>query len=216
MKILVIDDHPLWCAGVTSALRESLGQPIKVLPGSNGIEAISLCQDHPDLDLVLLDLNLHDEGGLAVLPRLHHLRPLVPVVILSGSESAHDMRHCLAAGARGYIPKSTDGPTMGAALRMVLAGGTYLPPQLSPQPTLAWPAMPLQAGAPQATRTATSALTERQQEVLDLMCCGCSNKEISRTLGLSEKTTKAHVSAIFRALNVVSRTQAVLAARQAA
>ena len=125
-------------------------------------------------------------------------------------------RDDLAAGARGYCPKSAGHHTLLAALRLVMEGEVYVPPLMlaATAGAAAAPQAAGGAGLPGLPNTAPR-LTERQLDVLRLLCEGRPNKDISRQLDLSEKTTKAHVTAIFKVLGVVNRTQAVLAARAA-
>ncbi len=151
------------------------------------------------LSAILLDLVLPDATGPAAVEALLERAPDVPILVLSSSDSAADVRSVLGRGARGYVPKSSGGQTLVSALRLVLAGEVYLPPLL------------LDA----APAEEQPALTGRQAAVLGLLGDGLSNKDIGRRLDLSEKTVKAHVGAVFRALGVVSRTQAVKAARSA-
>jgi len=111
------------------------------------------------------------------------------------------VRNALAAGAHGYCPKTAPEATLLAALRLVLSGEVYVPPLM------------LDSGASRTPMGLTHGLTARQVEVLRCLCEGLPNKEIARTLGMQEATVKAHLTSVFRALGVVSRTQAVEAAR---
>jgi two-component system nitrate/nitrite response regulator NarL len=139
-------------------------------------------------------------GGMAAIRALAARRPLLPIIVLSSSEAPEDVRQALAAGAVGYLPKSAAAQTMLSALRLVLAGEIYVPPLM------------LDAGG---ARPGGDGLTQRQIAVLRLLCRGVSNKEIARDLGISEKTAKAHITAIFKALGAVNRLQAAAAARRA-
>ncbi len=201
MKIMIVDDHALIRAGVAAVL-EQLGGEVSVLEAPDGARCLELAAAHPDLAAVLLDLRMASMAGFAVLEQLRSEHPHVPVLVLSSSEDPADVRRALAAGARGYSPKSAPHTSLLAALRLVLAGEMYLPPLMLHAPA-----------APESS--AGSGLTARQLEVLHLVCEGRSNKDIARRLGLEERTVKGHVSAIFRALNVVHRLQAIEAARAA-
>jgi DNA-binding NarL/FixJ family response regulator len=202
MRFLVVDDHPLLREGVAAALRQ-FDPAAEVLQASNGAHALALIEQQTEpLDLVLVDLCMDELNGLQTVQRLQQLHPGLPSIVLSSSEDPADVRQALRAGARGYCPKSAGFSTLLAALRLVLGGEVYVPP------LMAAVALPPEAASAQADRL----LTERQLTVLRLLCAGQPNKVISRELGLSEKTTKAHVTAIFKALGVVNRTQAVLAA----
>jgi DNA-binding NarL/FixJ family response regulator len=201
MKFLVIDDHPVFREGMAALLRQ-LPVPCEVLQSGDGADALEQVAATKDFDLVFVDLRMQGASGLLVLQQLQRQRPALPVVVISSSEDPDDVRRCLAAGARGYCPKSSSPATLRLVLNVVLAGGVYTPPMLTPE-----------TGA--ATAQADRLLTPRQQQVLQALCRGLSNKQIARELGMEEQTVKGHVSATFRILNVVSRTQAVDAARRA-
>ena len=204
MKFLVIDDHPMFREGLASVLRQ-LPDGATVVQASDGAQALPSVDSHPDLTLVFVDLRMTTTGGIAVVQQLKRLHPALPVIVLSSSEDPEDVRRALAAGARGYCPKSSPPATLVAALRLVLAGELYVPPFMA----LAGAAAPL-TSAPDA-----SGLTARQREVLEQLCLGHANKVIARALGMQEKTVKGHVSAIFKVLGVVHRMQAVEVARNA-
>jgi DNA-binding NarL/FixJ family response regulator len=129
MKFLVIDDHPLFREGMASLLRQ-LPEPCEVLQSSDGADALEQAAATSDLDLVMVDLRMQGANGLLVLQQLQRLRPALPVIVVSSSEEPDDMRRCLAAGARGYCPKSSSPATLRLALSVVLAGGVYTPPML--------------------------------------------------------------------------------------
>lgn len=200
MRILVCDDHALFREGLRHVLRE-LAPGVEIVPAAGAAEALRAVED-PALDLVLLDLRLPGEDGLAVLRKIRVLAPTLPVVMLSASESAADARASLEAGASGFVPKSSTAPVLLSALRLVLAGGVYLPALLLD----AAPGEPVEAH-----RRRGEGLTERQREVLVLLARGLTNREIAQTLAIAEGTVKAHVAAIFEALDVTNRTEAASA-----
>ncbi len=200
MKILLVDDHPLF--------REGVAQTLRMLDGAAQIYQASRCEDaleqlgrEPDMDLVLLDLMLPGMAGLDGLLRFRRTFPTLPVVILSASEDNDSVQAALQRGAQGYIPKSTPPRVMMQALRLVLEGGVYAPPGPS--------------GRPDGDSTVPpDRLTPRQREVLALLIEGKSNKEIARLLALSDNTVRVHAAAIFKALGVRNRTEAAFAARR--
>ena len=202
MKILVVDDHPMFREGLASVLRQWPAVS-SVLQASEGDQALGLVAAQPDLAAAIVDLRMAGTGGLVVVAQLRRLRPDLPLLVLSSSEEPDDVRRALAAGAGGYCPKSAAPATLLAALQLVLAGQVYVPPLMALAPA-----------APAATGDG-SGLTPRQREVLQQLCQGQTNKQIARTLVMQEKTVKGHVSAIFKALNVVHRLQAVEVARNA-
>lgn len=202
MKVLLVDDHPLFREGVASVLQRA-DASTAVVQAVNGQEGLDRLGEHGDIDLVLMDLRMATLPGLETLEQIRRRHPGVLTVVLSSSEDPADVRRALKAGARGYCPKSSGSGTLLAALRLVLDGEVYVPPFMAQ--ALDEPAEPPDA----------SGMTPRQKEVLQALCSGKSNKEIANALGMQEKTVKGHVSAIFRTLNVVHRLQAVEAARAA-
>jgi two-component system, NarL family, nitrate/nitrite response regulator NarL len=210
MKLLIIDDHSIMRAGF-AALLGPPGSEIEVLQAGDAAEGMAEVEAHPDLDAVFLDLNMPGKDGMSVLREIGKRRPDLPVILLSSSEDPADVRRGLAAGALGYLPKSASPQTLMSALRLVLAGEVYVPPIMLRDAA----AHDLHEGAQTRNGLAT-ALTDRQIDVLRLLGRGLSNKEIGRELAVSERTVKAHVTAIFKSLRVVNRTQAVEAARRAA
>ena len=209
MKILLIDDHTLFREGMRLVLSQ-LEPGCDIVEASTCRAAIEEANTHDDFDVVLLDLNLPDMGGLEALSILREEHPHMPVVVLSASDDRATVLEALDRGAMGFIPKSSSSQVMMGALRLVLAKGVYLPLAVlnstAPAPSPAQsspPARPLQA--------ADLGLTERQMDVLGLIVQGKPNKLICRDLGLAEGTVKTHVTAVLRALGVTNRTQAVLA-----
>jgi DNA-binding NarL/FixJ family response regulator len=196
VKVLVVDDHAVVREGVAAVLRQ-LQPDAEVLLAHDAASGMALAAANPDLELVLLDLMLPDAVGMGALEAFGREHPALPVMVLSSSESPDAVRAALELGAMGYVAKSANPETLLAALRLVLSGEVYVPPFM-----VHAPAPPTPAGA----------LTERQVEVLRLLAEGVANKEIAYRLGLSEKTVKSHLTAIFRTLGVSNRAQAVAAA----
>jgi two-component system nitrate/nitrite response regulator NarL len=208
MKLLVVDDHPVFRDGMAALLKQA-GDNTLVLQAPECATALRLADEHPDIDAVFVDLMMPGMTGDIAVREFGKRRPELPVIVLSSSENPSDVRRALQAGALGYIPKSANPQTLLSALRLVLTGNIYVPPLLA------------QANEAAATHDAHShapaaheQLTERQLDVLKELCTGLSNKEISARLGIAEKTVKAHVAAIFKTLNVVNRTQAANAVRE--
>ncbi|BEP55896.1 MULTISPECIES: response regulator transcription factor [Variovorax] len=204
--ILLIDDHAMFREGLFLALREA--EPtMTVATARNGAEALEALATLPRLDAVMTDYYLPDLGGAALLAELHRRRGGLRILVLSASEDPQDIDTALDAGAQGFVHKSADSQQLMDALRRVMAGEQNVV-QASPAGGASLPVL--------STPTdVLSTLTARQAEVLQLLCEGLRNAEIALRLATSEKTIKAHISAIFGALGVTSRTQAVIAARRA-
>ncbi len=212
MKVLVVDDHALIREALKQLLQQVCGK-LTVLEAGNCEGALNLAAQHPDLGLILLDLQLPDRSGFDALAECRNTHPGVPIVMLSASEDRQDVIRALDGGAMGFIPKSHDSKVMLNALRVVLDGEVYLPAEIinhttDDSRTTAIAAAHQGAGP---VSPAEVGLTERQADVLALLIQGKPNKLICRELGLAEGTVKIHVTAILRALGVTNRTQAVIA-----
>lgn len=180
-----------------------------VLQAGDAAQALYLIAEHHDLDVVVLDLMLPGPDGLSTVLEIGKLRPALPIIVLSSSEDPRDARAALAHGALGYVPKSASQHVVLAAIRIVVNGDIYVPPLILSETPPFNPTSPRrQPGCPATT------LTPRQLDVLRKMSDGHSNGRIALDLGLSEKTVKAHVTSIFRAFDVVSRTQAIAVGRK--
>ncbi|PIF76421.1 LuxR family two component transcriptional regulator [Variovorax sp. 54] len=223
MKILIADDHRLVIEAVKAKLSE-LGAGIEFVLALSVDELLAGATD--DLDLALIDLNMPGADGQAHIDEIRRRHPAVPVIVLSGYEDPSIMRSALERGVLGFIPKAYSPEVMLSAVRLVLAGGVYVPPMmltaLPPGIVAGVSASSAAAGEPfargngggtQTLEHLRSVLTERQVEVLQLLSQGKPNKLIGRSLGISEGTVKIHLAAIFRALNVRNRTEAVVAAQ---
>ena len=200
MKLLIVDDHPLFRDGLAALLRQSAAD-MTVIQASSTDEALAL-MDEQVIDAVFMDLMMPGLSGEAAVREFSRRHPDLPVIVLSSSESPQDVRRVLNAGASGYIPKSATAQTVVSALQLVLSGNIYVPPFL------------VSAASRAAERDGDAGqrllaqLTDRQVDVLRYLRDGLSNKEISANLGIAEKTVKVHIAAIFKTLNVVNRTQA--------
>jgi DNA-binding NarL/FixJ family response regulator len=213
VKILVADDHPLLREALLLVLRE-LDGGVTALEAGDADAVRRLAGEHPDLDLVLLDICLPGVRALELFDELRRDYPALPLVALSALDDQATVKAVLASGALGFIPKSSPHQVMVNALRLVLSGGRYLPPELMPELVedgpAALPVRVVRPGTRGGVSVQTLGLTGRQQQVLALLAQGESNKQICRALGLAEATVKVHVGAVLKALNVTSRTQAVV------
>ncbi len=207
MKLLVIDDHPVMREGLAALLRQA-GPGTEVFQAGSASEGLHLTDLHGDFEVVLLDLIMPGLGGFQAISEFGKKKPDLPVVVLSSSEDPRDVHKALSLGALGYVPKSASSSVLLAAIRLVLSGEIYVPPLILNKQVA--------SGTPQdAAASNGRRLTDRQIEVLELLSKGQPNKTIAARLDLSEKTVKAHITAIFRALNVVNRTQAAQVGRLA-
>ncbi len=212
IKVLLVDDHALFRDGMRYVLQQ-LADEVEILDTGNFTEALQLVQAHPNLDLALLDLNMPDSQGVPSLQLFHQRYPDVPLVVVSGSDQREDIENVMNLGAMGFISKMSPSKVMLSALRMVLDGGVYVPPQLLQQAVAK-----LETGQAlhdkRSQRASKYGLTPRQLEVLQFIGAGQSNKDISIKLNLAEGTVKIHVAAIYHALHVSTRIEAVSTARR--
>ncbi len=200
--IIIADDHPLVRGALRQALTSALGVTAIREAGDLASLSKALASDEP-VDLVLLDLAIPGVSGFSGLLYLRSQHPEIPVVVVSASEDRAVMRRCIEVGAAGFIPKSTDMAEMRQAIRMVLDGEIWTPPDLDT-------VLPPDAVVADMMRRLSN-LTPQQLRVLMMLSQGLLNKQIAFELKVSEATVKAHVSAILQKLGVDSRTQAVIA-----
>jgi DNA-binding NarL/FixJ family response regulator len=201
-RFIIVDDHPLFRGALSQALSASFNDA-EVLEAGSLDELTDRLAEGGETDLILLDLTMPGVHGVSGLLYLRAQHPEVPVVIVSASDDADTIRHCLDCGASGFIPKSQPVERIREAIRKILAGEIWLPPDLD----LAGP----HSGESAALVSRLSTLTPQQVRVLMMLGEGLLNKQIAFKLGVSEATIKAHVSAILQKLGVDSRTQAVIA-----
>jgi DNA-binding NarL/FixJ family response regulator len=214
MKILLVDDHVLFREGV-ALLLESLVAGDRLLQAGTCAEALDSLRDNPGVELVLMDIHLPGTSGLDAISLIRERFPLIPVVGLSSSDDRQTILSAIDAGAMGFIPKSSSSAVLSAALRLVLCKGIYIPPEVLRERNGPDQMLHVVANSTDSTGHTTPAdlgLTSRQAEVLFLILQGKSTKAICRDLSLSSSTVKVHTSAALRALNVTTRTQAVIAA----
>jgi len=203
MRVLIVDDHPLIHEVMRAVLQRSLSRAV-IYDAFDLDEAIARGRQARRLDLVVLDLMLPGCGKVEALTRLRAELPEPWVVVLSALDSADVIRDAIAAGAKGYIPKTSSLPLMQVALSIVAAGGTYVPPEALRQAP--------KNGAGGALAAASLKLSVRQAEVLRRIAKGLPNRQIADELSISENTVKHHAHEVFRALGVSTRTEALVAA----
>jgi DNA-binding NarL/FixJ family response regulator len=191
------------------------GSTTEVLEADSLAAAQERLAVHADVTLVVLDVALPDASGTQAIQRVLGMRPDLPILVLSGQDDTATARAALDAGARGFISKRAPTRVLTEALGLVMVGGTYVPPEALRAPAIA----PESAPGPRSTNRdpptsdplKSLGLTPRQLDVLALLVQGQPNKLICRTLNLAEGTVKTHTAAIYRALGVMNRTQAVYA-----
>ena len=210
-QILVADDHPMIREAIASAITGSFDDTTVAetddLPG-----ALSYAENNPDTDLILLDLNMPGMDGLNGIINLRTSHPDIPVVVLSAEEDKNVVLKAVTYGAVGFITKSMPREKITEAIRQILDGQIYLPPDIIRK------ANEQNTGASGENSSRVdpeliSTFTRRQLLVFEHMAKGQSNKEIAYELSIAETTVKAHVSAILRKLGVHSRLKAILCAR---
>lgn len=228
MRVMLIDDHPLILSALQRIVQDLDGE-VEVIPAQTAEAARGVLAEDEDFDLLLLDLTLPDADGHVFLAELRREHPALPVVIVSASERTADVIRAIDGGAMGFVSKRCTPLALVRALRDVMRGAIVVPEGLEPEPgaDAAAPGAPAHTAAaghaavahggagPAASSAPASlerlGLTPRQREVLGLLLQGKPNKLIARELSLSVETVKDHVAAVLRALNVATRTQAVLA-----
>ena len=220
MKILLADDHALIRSGLRNELSD-LAASVHFLEAWDLDSLQRMLEAHPDLDLALVDLAMPGMEGARTIGLLRQRYPTVPLVVVSGADPGADAPAVIRAGASGFIPKTAMAKIMLQAIRLVLAGGRYLPPELmqglhADERELAAAEFAVFQDA--ARRHAAEdgrldQLSERQREVFALLAKGLSNKMIARQLDITEGTVKSHVATIFDILKVHNRVSAVAAAQ---
>jgi DNA-binding NarL/FixJ family response regulator len=202
MLALIADDHPLVRDALACTLL-GVEPQAQVLEADDFAGCLAAMEAHAPA-LALLDLHMPGMDSVGGVRRLHALFPSVPLVVVSAEQDPAIVRAVFAAGAVGYLPKSEAPLVLQQALRLVLGGGTYMPPLVLAD---------LRPGAA-PPRPDLGSLTPRQRDVLRCLMQGQPNKLIARELGLSEGTVKIHIAAVLRALQARNRTEAVVLARR--
>jgi DNA-binding NarL/FixJ family response regulator len=207
MKALIVDDHALIREALHVVMKQ-LKREAVIFEASNSFQAMQLVEEHPDISLVLLDINLPDRDGFALLRELRDGYATIAIIILSSSNDPDTVKRAFKLGALGFIPKTTELEVMLNAIQLVLSGGIYVPSEIlgSEETTSRRP----------TNKVATCdslkdlGLTDRQTEVLALLMQGKSNKAIAKILNMAVPTVKNHITVVLKVLNVTSRTEAVI------
>ncbi len=203
MKILIADDHALFRDGLAMRLEE-IDPDVILLQAATFSQALKILDQENDIDMIIVDLDMPDMKWEEGIEQLRQKSNEINMVVISASEDVRSIRKVLASGIKGYIPKRSEPKIMHNALKLILEGGTYIPPALIENNA----EMPLNGNHRGKT------LTNRQSQVLDLIAQGKSNKQIAYEMGVSEATVKLHINALLRSLKVNNRTQAVVTAQK--
>ncbi|MEQ6435344.1 response regulator transcription factor [Comamonas sp. w2-DMI] len=195
---LVADDHPLFRTALIQVLRERFAQ-MRTVEAASAATLGTALQEHPEVELVLLDLAMPGARGFSSLLHVRGEYPEIPVVVVSSNEHPRVIRRAQQFGAAGFIPKSAPAEDMALAIETVLDGGSWFPPMAAERS---------EADAALAAKLAQ--LTPQQFRVLLCIADGLLNKQIAHELGLAENTVKVHVTAILKKLECYSRTQAAV------
>lgn len=197
IRILIVDDHPVVRAGLTSMLGTQPGVVV-VGSASSGKEALTLVEEVAP-DVILLDLRMSGMNGIETMRAMANCRNTSRVIVLTSFETDEDIYSAVRAGALGYLSKNTSQQDMLEAIRMVHRNKRYFPPAIA---------------ARLAERMARTELTPREYEVLPLLAKGLTNKQIGQALSISDKTARNHVNSILEKLEACDRTEAVITAIQ--
>ncbi len=205
--VIVADDHPLFRSALVQAVQSVLQNAI--LQAANFNEVTTHLENHPDIELVLLDLNMPGNNGLTGLTSILNAFPGVSVIVVSAQEDPHTVRRAMDFGASGFIPKSSPIEVLSEAVETVLEGGSWLPENISLQ------LQDMEGDESLAFAEKLKLLTPHQFSVLKLLADGLLNKQIAYELNVQETTIKQHVSAVLKKLEVNNRTQAGIIFKQA-
>ena len=200
-KFLIADDHPLYREALVSAL-QLLIKNVDIIQSDGLDPTLDALQKNSDFDLVLLDLNMPGCDNFYGLSRVTQDFPQVPVAVVSASDSVEVVSTVMSLGAKGFIPKSTATQTIANALKWIMHGNNWLPEGMQSKIDNIKPTVDV--------ARLVGGLTPKQFQVLKLLQNGLLNKQIAFDLNITEATVKAHISGVFRKLNVNTRTQAVL------
>jgi DNA-binding NarL/FixJ family response regulator len=206
MRVLITDEQSLFREGLSLRLKK-INQDIEILQSSDLSEMHKILSKEKDLDFLILDTDLMIESNITdFINKIKLTAPSLKIVAISSSEDSKNIKKILSFGVKGYIPKRLDGNILSGALKLILDGGTYLPPSLLENS--------IQANNSSGFGVLKKNLTNRQSQVLDLIAQGKSNKQIAYDMGVSEATVKLHINALLRSLKVNNRTQAVITAQK--
>ena len=203
IRVVVVDDQRLFTRGL-SGLVDMLDGLEVVGVAYDGAEGVALCRKE-EPDVVLMDISMPNMDGIGATREIKDLLPQTAVIILTGHEEDEHLFEGIKAGAQGYLLKDSDLDDLSRAIRTVHAGDTIIAPDLAQKMLNTF-----QAPKSGGSRVGPPPLTERELEVIRALAQGMSDRQIARSLGISEKTVRNHTSNIYRKLHIFDRTQAVI------
>ena len=205
-KFLIADDHPLFREALSAALHPYFAG-LDLVESDTLDSTLEMIEAHNDIDVALLDLNMPGSGDLYGLIRVREDFPDLPVVVISASDSIQVVSQVMNFGAKAFVTKSAASSDIAQAISDVLNGGEWLPEDVKESIVKV-------SDEELSVANKVAALTPKQHTVLQLLQAGLLNKQIAGELNITEATVKAHIGAIFRKLEVNTRTQAVLLAEK--
>jgi DNA-binding NarL/FixJ family response regulator len=206
MQSIIADNHRLFLDGLCSIL-DNMSLFTAFHKAGSGDELTEFCKTSDDIGLIMADFYMPGWSGIDLIRHIRQWLPKEPLIVVSASEDYKDIQQAIKEGASGFIPKTSSIPVLVGAIKLVLAGGIYLPPEIL---------LADQCEIANATKIDKIkyeiTLTTRQMEILCYLKAGKSNRQIASEIGISEGTLKTHLTILFKRLGVSSRTQAVIAA----
>ena len=201
MKILIADDHALFRDGLALNL-EQLDKSATIIQAGSYTKALKILEENSQPDLIIVDLDMPDKTWEEGIGELQAKAPQSRFAVITATEDMRIIRQVMDKGVNGYIPKRSEPGVILAALKLILAGGCYLPPVV------------LNSLNKTVSESKSGVLTHRQFEVLRYISQGLSNKQIAHEMSVSEATVKLHINAMLKALKATNRTQALVNAQK--
>ncbi len=211
IRILLVDDHTLFRSGLKALLLRQADFEV-VGEASDGLEGVKLAEQlHPDL--VLLDLDMPAMSGIEALAQMVEMNHDMPVVMLTVSEDAEDLKEAFVLGARGYLVKNIEADYLVSSIRQIIAGESVMSPEMTSKFVNGIRAKNISL-MPEVRPENVKSLTEREKQILGCLAQGASNREMAQLLNMSESTVKAHLQRIMRRFDFSSRVQAAVFAAE--